>query len=87
VLQLLVTADIVRSSLTNFTPMMRVIHYSETSVLTGTAWRHTQKDGILQRFSEFAIIASITNDKEEVDEMSSACRKIGNRIAYNIAVT
>jgi hypothetical protein len=48
VLRLLVTANIVPSSLILFTLMMEAICFSEMSVLTRTTRRHIQEDGILQ---------------------------------------
>jgi hypothetical protein len=47
-LQLLITTNIVSSSLILFTLMMEVIRSSETPALTGATWRHIQEDGILQ---------------------------------------
>jgi hypothetical protein len=46
VLQLLVTANVVPSSLIPFTLMIEAIRFSETSVLTRTASRHIAKDAI-----------------------------------------
>jgi hypothetical protein len=48
VFQLLVTANVVPSSLILFTLMMEAICSSETSVLTRAAPRYLPKDGILQ---------------------------------------
>jgi hypothetical protein len=47
VLQLLVTANVVPSSLIAVTLIMEAILSSETPVLTRAARRHIQKDGIL----------------------------------------
>jgi hypothetical protein len=51
VLQLLVTANVVSSSLILVTLMMEAISSSETLVLTTTTWRHITGDGVLQVFS------------------------------------
>jgi hypothetical protein len=45
--QLLVTANVVPSSLFLFTLMMEAIHSPETSILTGATLRHIPEDGIL----------------------------------------
>jgi hypothetical protein len=47
VLQLVITANVVPSSLILFTLMMETIRSSETSVLTRATWRHIPQDGIL----------------------------------------
>jgi hypothetical protein len=47
VLQLLVTANIVPSSLIIFTLMMEAIHCSEMSVITSVTRRHIPEDGII----------------------------------------
>jgi hypothetical protein len=44
----LVTANVVPSSLILFTLMMEATHSSETSVLTRATRRHIQKDGVHQ---------------------------------------
>jgi hypothetical protein len=51
ILQLLITANIVPSSLILFTLMMEAIHSSETSILTGATQHHSQEDGILHCYS------------------------------------
>jgi hypothetical protein len=47
VLRLLVTANVVPTSLTLVTLMIEAIYSSETSVLTRSAWRNITEDGIL----------------------------------------
>jgi hypothetical protein len=60
VLQLLVTANVVYSSLILFTLMMEAIRSSKTSILTRATRRHVQGNGILQSvfffFSNFSCI-------------------------------
>jgi hypothetical protein len=48
--ELLVTANVVTSSLIPFTLMMEAIRPSETSVLTRARRRHSQEDGILHSY-------------------------------------
>jgi hypothetical protein len=50
VLQILVTANVVSSSLILLTPTMEAIRSSETSVLTRAKWRHIPEDDILHGF-------------------------------------
>jgi hypothetical protein len=48
--QLVVTANVVPSSLIIFTLMMEAIRSSEKSTLTRAIWRHIPEDGILLTF-------------------------------------
>jgi hypothetical protein len=52
-LQLLVTANVIPSSLILFTPMMEAIRSSKMSVLTRTTRHHIPEDGILQYLKLF----------------------------------
>jgi hypothetical protein len=52
VLQLLVTANVVSSSLILFALMMEAIRSSETSVLTRATWRHIPDDILHSHSSE-----------------------------------
>jgi hypothetical protein len=58
VLQLLVTANTVLSSLIIFTLMMEVIRSSEMSVLKRATWHHIPEDGILLFLFRLAKIAN-----------------------------
>jgi hypothetical protein len=51
VLQLLVTVNVVSSTLILFTLMMEAIYSSESSVITGVTQRHMPEDGILHSHS------------------------------------
>jgi hypothetical protein len=56
VLQLLVPANIVPSSLIIFAPIIVAIRSSETSVLTGATRRHITKDDILHFYQPFKLL-------------------------------
>jgi hypothetical protein len=58
---LLVTANVVPSSLILVTLMMQALGSSETSVLTRGTERNTPGDGILQQFSGFNEIAAVVD--------------------------
>jgi hypothetical protein len=58
VLQLLVTANVVLSSLIIFTLMMEAIRSSETSVLTRATRHHIPEDGILHEMYVFLELIS-----------------------------
>jgi hypothetical protein len=59
-LRLLVTANVVPSSLIISTLMMEAIRSSETSVLTRTTRRHIPQDGILQALSSIQIRSNVS---------------------------
>jgi hypothetical protein len=59
VLQLLVLAEVVRSSLIPFTLMMEVIHSSETSEHTRVTRCHIPEDGILQLRYNFTNLSDV----------------------------
>jgi hypothetical protein len=54
VLQLLVTANVVRNSLIISTLMMKAVHSIDTSVLTKTPRQHSPEEGFLLAVTSFA---------------------------------